>query len=136
MYYDAAGQVFNPLGESYDEAFWNIAASYDPEAARWTDLGVPGLGLGALPGLPDLPGRNGMLGGVPLMPNLPLDGLPNAGGDLTGIPGFRGSAFSIMLPLRPDDQGRYARAEFLSPAASSASRPAPTSPAAAARSTR
>jgi hypothetical protein len=114
VYYDAAGQVFNPMGEAYDEAFWNIAATYDPEAARWTDLGVPGLGLGALPGLPDLPGRNGMLGGLPIVPNLPLDGLPNAGGDLTGLPGFRGSAFSLMLPLRPDDGGDYQRAEFLS----------------------
>ncbi len=114
VYYDAAGQVFNPMGQSYDEAFWNIAATYDPVAQRWTDLGVPGLGLGFLPGLPDLPGRNGMLGGAPILPNLPLDGLPNAAGELTGLPGFRGSTFSIMLPLRPDDEGRYSRAEFLS----------------------
>ena len=114
VYYDAAGQVFNPMGQSYDEAFWNIAASYDPVAGRWTDLGVPGLGLGALPGLPDLPGRNGMLGGAPILSNLPLDGLPNAGGDLTGTPGFRGSAFSVMLPLQPDAQGRYGSARFLS----------------------
>lgn len=114
VYYDAAGQVFNPMGQSYDEAFWNIAASFDPQEQRWTDLGVPGLGLGALPGLPDLPGRNGDLGGLPLLPNVPLDGLPNAGGDLTGVPGFRGSAFSVMLPLRPDAQGRYASASFLS----------------------
>jgi len=114
VYYDAAGQVFNPMGQSYDEAFWNIASTYDPSTQRWTDLGVPGLGLGFLPGLPDLPGRNGMLGGAPLLPNLPLDGLPMAGGEMTGNPGFRGSTFSIMLPLRPDDSGRYSRAEFLS----------------------
>jgi hypothetical protein len=114
VYYDAGGQAYNPQGQSYDEALWNIAASYDPVAGRWTDLGVPGLGLGFLPGLPDLPGRNGLLGGVPVVPNLPLDGLPNAGGELTGLPGFRGSAFSLMLPLRPDDDGSYSRAEFLS----------------------
>ena len=114
VYYDAAGQVFNPAGESYDEALWNIAASYDPVKAQWTDLGVPGLGLGALPGLPDLPLHNGQLAGMPFMANVPLDGLPNAGGDFTGAPGFRGSAFSIMLPLRPDADGRYSSAHFLS----------------------
>jgi hypothetical protein len=114
VYYDAAGQVFNPMGQSYDEAFWNIAATFDPVEQTWTDLGVPGLGLGFLPGLPDLPGKNGMLGGAPLFSNVPLDGLPNAGGELTGNPGFRGSAFSIMLPLRPNQEGAYNRAEFLS----------------------
>lgn len=45
VYYDAAGQVFNPMGQAYDEAFWNIAATYDPESQTWTDLGVPGTGL-------------------------------------------------------------------------------------------
>ena len=114
VYYDPGGQVFSPMGQSYDEALWNVAATYDPVRARWTDLGVPGMGLGALPGLPDLPGRNGVLGGLPVAPNLPLDGLPNAGGDLTGVPGYRGSAFSIMLPLEPGDDGSYHRAEFLS----------------------
>ncbi len=44
VYYDAAGQTFNPSGQSYDEALWNIAASYDPAKKTWTDLGVPGLG--------------------------------------------------------------------------------------------
>ena len=114
VYYDVGGQVFNPMGQAYDEALWNVAATYDPVRARWTDLGVPGLGLGALPGLPDLPGRNGMLGGLPVVPNVPLDGLPNAQGEPTGVPGFRGSAFSIMLPLVPEDDGSYRRAEFLS----------------------
>ncbi|MGI8662436.1 MAG: galactose oxidase-like domain-containing protein [Acidimicrobiales bacterium] len=115
VYYDAAGQVFNPFGQSYDEAFWNIAASYDPAAERWTDLGVPGLGLGALPGLPDIPfTRNGDLAGLPLLDGLPLDGLPNAGGDLSTVPGFRGSAFSIGLPLVPDASGRYSSASYLS----------------------
>jgi hypothetical protein len=32
----------------------------------------------------------------------------------TGTPGFRGSAFSIMLPLRPDAGGDYTSASFLS----------------------
>lgn len=77
VYYDAAGQVYNPQGQSYDEALWNIAASYDPDRQTWTDLGVPGLGT-------------------------------------TSMPGFRGSSFSIMLPLRPNEAGDFDRAEFLS----------------------
>ena len=42
--YDAAGQDFNPFGQSIDEALWNVAGSYDPASKSWTDLGVPGLG--------------------------------------------------------------------------------------------
>lgn len=75
VYYDAAGQVFNPDGQSYDEALWNVAATYDPDAETWTDLGVPGIG--------------------------------------TTMPGFRGSTFSLMLPLRPEADGRYRTSEFL-----------------------
>ncbi|MEO6206175.1 MAG: galactose oxidase-like domain-containing protein [Mycobacteriales bacterium] len=40
-YYDAAGQTFNPSGQSYDEATWNMAASFNPATNRWTDLGLP-----------------------------------------------------------------------------------------------
>ncbi|HVE98275.1 MAG TPA: galactose oxidase early set domain-containing protein [Mycobacteriales bacterium] len=72
LYYDAAGQTFNPSGQSYDEALWNVAASYDPVTKSWTDLGIPGLG--------------------------------------TTSPGFRGSTFSIALPLKPP----YTKAAFLS----------------------
>jgi len=75
IYYNAAGQVFNPNGFAWDELTWNMAASYDPVSKDWTDLGIPGIG-----------------------------GL---------TPGFRGSTFSLMLPLRPDDEGRYTSAEFL-----------------------
>ncbi len=75
VYYDAGGQVYNPQGQSYDEALWNVAAAYDPDTKRWSDVGVPGLG--------------------------------------TTLPGFRGSAFSLMLPLTPDEDGAYGTAEFL-----------------------
>jgi hypothetical protein len=75
VYYDAGGQVFNPMGQAYDEATWNIAASYDPGTKSWTDLGIPGMDTG----------------------------------DLTQM-GFRGSTFSIMLPLKAP----YDSASFLS----------------------
>src|SRR3954453_20300215 len=74
-YYAAAGQAFNPFGQSYDEALWNVAASYDPATKKWKDLGVPGIG--------------------------------------TKHPGFRGSSFSIQLPLRPDAAGRYTKTRYL-----------------------
>lgn len=76
VYYNAGGQAFNPFGQSYDEATWNLAAAYDPKKKEWTSLGVPGLGSLA--------------------------------------PGFRGSTFSMMLPLRPNEKGNYSKAEFLS----------------------
>jgi hypothetical protein len=76
VFYNAAGQVFNPAGQSYDEPLWNIAASYDPAKKTWTDLGLAGEG--------------------------------------TLAPGFRGSTFSIMLPLRPGADGHYTEASFLS----------------------
>lgn len=38
-------------------------------------------------------------------------GIPGVG---TAAPGFRGSTFSVMLPLRPDADGNYTSAEFLS----------------------
>ena len=44
VYYDAAGQAFNPAGQAYDEALWNVAAAYDPATKTWHDLGVPGIG--------------------------------------------------------------------------------------------
>jgi hypothetical protein len=86
VYYDAAGQTFNPMGQSYDEALWNLTASYDPTTQTWTDLGVPF--------------------GVSTNPNVPLNTSISAG--------FRGSSFSIMLPLVPDSQGNYNTAQFLS----------------------
>jgi hypothetical protein len=76
VFYNAAGQVFNPMGQSYDQALWNLTSAYDPESQTWTDLDVPGLG--------------------------------------TQHPGFRGSTFSVMLPLKPEEDGSYRTAEFLS----------------------
>ena len=75
IYYDAAGQTFNPDGQSYDEALWNFPAIYDPAAKAWTQIQqLPGLG--------------------------------------TTDPGFRGSGFSVALPISYTDG--YAKASFLS----------------------
>lgn len=74
VFFNSAGQVFNPFGQAYDEFMWNYTASYDPKRKTWTTLGIPGMGSLA--------------------------------------PGFRGSSFSIMLPLDPRDGYRQAR--FLS----------------------
>jgi hypothetical protein len=76
VYYDAAGQTFNPAGQAYDEALWNMAASYDPKTKTWKDLGLPEFG--------------------------------------NGLKGFRGSAFSQMLPLKPNAQGVYDTVDVLS----------------------
>jgi hypothetical protein len=81
VYYDAAGQAFNPFGEAYDEATWALAAAYDPATRTWKSLGIP-LGISA-----EVPELN-------VSPTL----------------GFRGSSFSIMLPLKPP----YTKAQFLS----------------------
>lgn len=41
VYYDAAGQTFNPFGQSVDEALWNLASVYDPKSQSWNDVGIP-----------------------------------------------------------------------------------------------
>jgi hypothetical protein len=45
VYFDAAGQAFNPFGQSTGELGWNEAAVYDPATKTWTSLGMPGSGL-------------------------------------------------------------------------------------------
>jgi hypothetical protein len=86
VFYNAAGQVYNPQGQAYDQALWNMASVYDTETATWTDLGLPGV-TGDTSDLTALH---------------PLH------------PGFRGSTSSIMLPLEPDGDGAYTSASFLS----------------------
>ncbi|MFL5913163.1 MAG: galactose oxidase-like domain-containing protein [Gaiellaceae bacterium] len=80
VYFDAGGQTFNPVGQSYDEAVWNLSAAYDPRKHSWQSLGVPaGVSTGGKPT------------------------------STSAIAGFRGSSFSLMLPLKPP----YTRASFL-----------------------
>ncbi|MEX2196445.1 MAG: galactose oxidase-like domain-containing protein [Thermoleophilaceae bacterium] len=101
VFYNAGGQSFNPVGQSYDEALWNIAATYDPDTRSWTDLGIPGAEQTA----------NGSDPGHALDDLMNL-GIPG-GGDAFTIPGFRGSTFSVMLPLRAGEDGSYTEASFL-----------------------
>lgn len=48
VFFGGAGQMFNPFGQSYDEATWNFHKIYDPAAAdgvwAWSDSGVGALG--------------------------------------------------------------------------------------------
>jgi len=53
VYYDAAGQTFNPDGQAYDEANWVHAKVYDPTTQTWSDLAADNpLGLPLVDGLP------------------------------------------------------------------------------------
>ena len=134
VFYNAGGQAFNPFGQAYDQALWNIVGAYNPQTKQWTDLGYAGLplqlnevGLNALSTtlnptnlssdqvqtlLGDLVGQT-------------LDDPTATIGQLLGLPvddraleraigsGMRGSTFSMQLPLRPDSNGGYHKSEFL-----------------------
>lgn len=142
--YNAGGQAFNPFGQSYDQALWNIVGTYDPQADAWSDVGYAGLplelnetGLEQIASeLGDDDDSGGLIGGV-------ADGLTGALRDLVGTRaedqedlasklgdalggtvdpteaasaagiGFRGSTFSMMLPLEAGERGEYDKAEFL-----------------------
>lgn len=76
VFYNAAGQDFNPFGQSVGELNWNFLASLDPQTATWTNLGLANTAT------------------------------PTA-------PAFRGSTSSTLLPLTPDANGRYSKANLL-----------------------
>lgn len=82
VYYDAGGQTFNPFGQSYDEALWDATSVYNPSTKKWRDVGVPA-GVSAT-------------------------GTDPSRTALTA--GFRGSSFSVQLPLTAP----YDKAQFLS----------------------
>ena len=104
IFYNAAGQSFNPFGQAYDEALWNQAALYDPASRSWSELGIPGASDGSPLDAAGDPGNP--------IADLQGFGIPGGGSAFT-IPGFRGSTFSIMLPLEPDANGSYKKASFL-----------------------
>ncbi len=75
VFYNAAGQSFNPVGQAYDQPTWNATAVYDPQTKRWSTA------------------RGGTL--------------------VSKLTEFRGSTYSTMLMLKPDGDGRYAKARLL-----------------------
>jgi hypothetical protein len=136
VYYDGAGQSFNPFGHSYDQALWNVVAGYDPATRTWTDLGIAGLplnftkaGLGGLVSALNPAGDSATeVGALQRLVGRVLDDPADLAqlvdpsvlqgqvvtADLSIVgAGFRGSTFSIMLPLEPDANGGYTKAEFL-----------------------
>ncbi|MGH8456167.1 MAG: galactose oxidase, partial [Stenotrophobium sp.] len=141
VYYNGGGQAFNPFGQAYDQALWNIVGAYDSVNKTWTDLGYAGLplqlnqaGIGQIttalnPTNPlaaaalqaTLQGAAGTLVNNPsalLAPVMSLLNLNPANAQDTlnqaiGA-GFRGSTFSMMMPLKPDPKtGQYDHVEFL-----------------------
>lgn len=136
--YNAAGQAFDPVGYGYDMALWNVVGSYDGATKSWTDLAYAGLplelnqvGLERLVSAlnPTNPvaaalltqALQAFLGTViedPVALLQQVGGVlgfavqPDAVAAALGS-GFRGSTFSVMLPLEPDPSGAYTKAEFL-----------------------
>jgi hypothetical protein len=138
VYYNAGGQSFNPAGEGYDQALWNLTAAYDPATKTWSDIAYAGLPLQlnqiGLQQLSNALNPTNSLQAATLMTllnslvgtitNDPTALLNQVGGllGLTADPdvvetvigsGMRGSTFSVMLPQKPDSSGQYRKAEFL-----------------------
>ena len=134
VYYNAGGQAFNPFGQAYDQALWNIVAAYDPDTQQWTDLGYAGLplkfneiGLKELTSTLNPTNLNGkqvtsllgdLVGTTVSNPAAAIEQLADTPVDARTLErtigsGMRGSTFSAMLPLRPDENGGYHEAEFL-----------------------
>ncbi|MFN2525045.1 MAG: hypothetical protein ABR505_02100, partial [Actinomycetota bacterium] len=40
VFYSGVGQMFNPAGQGYDEALWNVHRIYDPKENAWTMSGI------------------------------------------------------------------------------------------------
>ncbi len=136
VFYNAGGQAFNPFGQSYDQALWNIAATYNPATKKWSDLGYAGFPLKfSDAGLQDLshalnitnPGiaaslMNTLTGAAAKSPTALMSLITGSGVSSGKLPltvdqivgsGMRGSTFSIMLPMQPDTNGQYSTARFL-----------------------
>ncbi len=136
VYYNAGGQAFNPFGQSYDQPLWNISATYNPATQTWSDLAYAGFPLkfsdACLESLTQilnpLTAPNAAMSALTkTLMSAPMKS-PQALQKLlstvtTGNPeqtlqkvvgaGMRGSTFSIMMPLRPNAQGQYKEASFL-----------------------
>ena len=108
---------------------------YDPKTGQWTDLGPTAQrSLPLFPRIHVLPDGNVYYDAAGQVVNPGGEGYDEAVWNITsaldtvsktwkslGVPmlgpvpvGFRGSSFSVMLPLRPDQSGKYSQARFLS----------------------
>ncbi|VWX32972.1 conserved exported hypothetical protein [Limnobacter sp. 130] len=137
VYYNAGGQAFNPNGQSYDQPLWNISATYNPANQTWSDLAYAGFplkfsdaGLESLTQIlnPQTAPNAAMSALTKTLMSAPMKSpqalqkllsTANPGGNpeqmvqkIVGS-GMRGSTFSVMMPLRPNAQGQYKEASFL-----------------------
>ncbi|MDX1588162.1 MAG: galactose oxidase-like domain-containing protein [Oleiphilaceae bacterium] len=130
VFYNAGGQAFNPFGQGYDQALWNIAASYNPDTQSWNDIAYAGLPLKLNEaGLDQLASTLNIThfsdSQVEALAGSVIENsgsLPEAFGDaevseeqlrMAIGSGMRGSTSSTMLPLRPDEDGVYRDVELL-----------------------
>ncbi|MBW0148560.1 galactose oxidase-like domain-containing protein [Marinobacter arenosus] len=130
VFYNAGGQAFNPFGQGYDQALWNIVASFNPETQRWTDIGYAGLplrldeaGLSQLSSTLNVTNASleqslSLLGGVLASPSDLLESAADLGVSEEDLRmaiagGMRGSTSSTMLPLKPNANGEYTDVELL-----------------------
>ncbi|KPP99327.1 galactose oxidase-like domain-containing protein [Marinobacter sp. HL-58] len=128
--YNAGGQAFNPFGEGYDQALWNIVATFNPAEQSWTDIGYAGLPLRLdEAGLAELSSTLNITNLSPEQGSSLLGDLLESDADLqttaseldideetlkTAIGGgMRGSTSSTMLPLKPNENGEYTDVELL-----------------------
>lgn len=136
VYYNAGGQAFNPFGQAYDQALWNIAATYNPKTKNWSDLAYAGFplkfsdaGLESLTQIlnPITAPNAAMSALTKTLMSAPMKSPQALQKVLSGLStsnpeqmiqkvvgsGMRGSTSSTMLPLKPDDDGVYRKASFL-----------------------
>src|SRR5436190_21829206 len=106
VYYDAGGQVWAPFGQSIDEAFWMLTSVYNPSSKSWRYLGVPA----AVSGLPRSAAQQRDVNTIVAAANSGSSAQDLINRLTNDSVGFRGSAFSVMLPLAPP----YTKAQFLS----------------------
>jgi hypothetical protein len=130
VFYNAGGQAFNPFGQGYDQALWNITASYNPDTQSWTDIGYAGLplrldetGLAELSSTLNITNASleqatSLLGDVIESPSDLLESGSDIGVSQEDLQmaiagGMRGSTSSTMLPLKPNANGEYTDVELL-----------------------
>ena len=132
------GKMIKPVYTDHpDESGRNnrTTETYDPATGKWTDNGPTAeKSLPLFPRVHVLPDGNVYYDAAGQVVNPGGEGYDEAVWNLTavfdvvsktwrelGVPmlgpvpvGFRGSSFSVMLPLRPDTDGKYTKAQFLS----------------------